>query len=125
MGRSTARHWPGRPGFRSGGSRPMTDIPPEAVQAAAEVICVAVCGIGATTCTRWREHLAAATDALAAAEGVWPHNPPGRDLASTTATRADLRLPPETRRPARPPPRVPKYDAGGGIGFLGDPRTAT
>jgi hypothetical protein len=48
-----------------------------------------------------------------------------RDCASTTATRADLRLPPEARRPDRPPPRPAKYratTAAGGIGFLGDPR---
>lgn len=67
----------------------------------------------------------AAEVAVAALEEVWPHSPPGRDLASTVATRADLRLPPEVRRPDRPPPRSPRYGApvaGGGIGFLGDPR---
>ena len=66
------------------------DIPPEAIQAAASGIHALQCC--AAPCESLSEHDEAideckglASVALEAAEQVWPHDPPKRDLASTTA----------------------------------------
>jgi hypothetical protein len=63
----------------------MTDIPAEAIQAAAEVICDWVCGTDPETCSGMGGHIQLAEGALAKTEAAWPHDPPQRDPASTTA----------------------------------------
>jgi hypothetical protein len=90
----------------------MSDAPPLAVEAAAKAVHDIVCLSHPGHCDGepLEVHHDAAVAALAAAEKVWPHDPPARDAASTITCSTERAWSPVHR--VRASPR--------GIGFTGD-----
>jgi hypothetical protein len=100
----------------------MADIPRHAIAAAAEAIERKLLTDPPGECMTWLEadeELARA--ALTAAEQVWPHDPPRRDPASTTAASTTLASAPALAR-QRPDRLPPRRETGGrpAFGFTRD-----